>query len=324
MDVLTIHQNGASMAKVSQHPRTVTSRLGRGQKGWTADVARANRKFLQSVVYDDLTGVGVSYTLTVGDIPPPEEWRRLMDNLVMWFRDTGYIRHHHVVEFQKRGAPHVHGVVYYPDGDSEEIGRRLIAYWLKAARGTNPDVLGQNAQPVRTVVHWAEYLDKHATRSIQNYQRAEANLNAEWVPGRLPKMYRFSGDWPRREPEKFRLPERKAALFRALLVEYCASELERKGDPENAEKIRKRAEVNPDDPMTYGLNLWVPRSVQFDLLREVGISFADWYRHGENLRVRPDTLPADLAELSEAAVKYLSAKDGASPDIGHVYSGPKV
>lgn len=69
---------------------------------------------------DELTGQGDAVTLTMREIPATsDEWRALLQRLIRRLRDMDQVvRWHWVVEWQRRGAPHVHLAVYSRTADN--------------------------------------------------------------------------------------------------------------------------------------------------------------------------------------------------------------
>jgi hypothetical protein len=85
--------------------------------GWTRASVRRHKAWLFSVRTDELDGIGYGVTLTVRDTPATHtEWSALVRRLHREFREAGLTRWHWVVEWQRRGTPHLHLAVYAPDG----------------------------------------------------------------------------------------------------------------------------------------------------------------------------------------------------------------
>ncbi|WP_443678171.1 rolling circle replication-associated protein [Nocardioides astragali] len=85
--------------------------------GWSRSAVRRHLEFLYSVDVPRLDGSGFGVTLTVRNTPPTHtEWMSLLQKLIREFRAAGLSRWHWVVEWQRRGTPHLHLAVYAPDG----------------------------------------------------------------------------------------------------------------------------------------------------------------------------------------------------------------
>ena len=82
--------------------------------GWTADAVRRHTRWLYSVDVTQLDGLGDGVTLTLRDVPSDVEWTRLVKIFLQRVnRLPGLLRWHAVVEWQRRGAPHLHLAVYW-------------------------------------------------------------------------------------------------------------------------------------------------------------------------------------------------------------------
>ena len=85
--------------------------------GWTRASVRRHKTWLYSVNVDGLDGDGYGVTLTLRDTPATHtEWSALVARLHRAFREAGLSRWHWVVEWQRRGTPHLHLAVYAPVG----------------------------------------------------------------------------------------------------------------------------------------------------------------------------------------------------------------
>ncbi|WP_420371837.1 rolling circle replication-associated protein [Nocardioides cynanchi] len=81
--------------------------------GWSAGTVRRHTAWLRSVDTTQLDGIGAAVTLTLLDCPPTsEDWTRLVKVLQQRLRRAGLLRWHWVVEWQRRGVPHLHLAVY--------------------------------------------------------------------------------------------------------------------------------------------------------------------------------------------------------------------
>ncbi|MBV6726576.1 helitron helicase-like domain-containing protein, partial [Nocardioides daeguensis] len=66
---------------------------------------------------NELDGQGFGVTLTLRQTPATHsDWMALVQRLQRAFREAGLTRWHWVVEWQRRGTPHLHLAVYAPEG----------------------------------------------------------------------------------------------------------------------------------------------------------------------------------------------------------------
>jgi hypothetical protein len=113
MATLQAYENGLSMGwpGIGHAPGTDVRRGC--VEGWSAGAVRRHTAWLRSVDTKQLDGQGVAVTLTVRECPPmSDDWTRLVKVLQQRLRRAGLLRWHWVVEWQRRGVPHLHLAVY--------------------------------------------------------------------------------------------------------------------------------------------------------------------------------------------------------------------
>lgn len=164
--------------------------------GWSSSSSRRNRDFLMSVDPDRLEGVGVAFTLTIRDLPETHsEWEAIRRRFVERLRRTGMIRLHWLTEFQRRGAPHLHGIAYFPASRaSDRMDLGVIHMWMQCTDHLRPSERAQHAAKISDIRGWMIYLGKHASRSVTHYQRAKGALPKGWQ--KTGRMWGKSGEWP--------------------------------------------------------------------------------------------------------------------------------
>ena len=115
MPVVTVYPHGGKggVAPMSNGHR----RVPRGDiQGWSEGATRRNTEFLMSVRTDQLTGAGVALTLTLRDCPPTaDDWHKLRRAWEKRMVRAGMVRLHWVTEWQRRGVPHLHCALWFPD-----------------------------------------------------------------------------------------------------------------------------------------------------------------------------------------------------------------
>lgn len=176
--------------------------------------------FLRSVDEQKLEGVGLAFTLTLGSCPPtPAAWSSCIDRWTKRQRRGGLHVLHWVMEFQRRGVPHLHAAAWYlPDQlkpasvkheqraagslhrmNDGEPGHRVaglhgICDWLEVASEFTPGSRGQQVRPIVGPVGWFQYLAKHCGRGRSHYQRQQAAMPKPWTSA--PRAWGKSGPWP--------------------------------------------------------------------------------------------------------------------------------
>lgn len=154
--------------------------------GWSAQSARRNSDWLQSVDYGAMRGRSWAVTLTVPGLPSPSEWRGTVRRFLDWAsRRTTAL--HCVTEFQLRGAPHLHVAVWGGDG------RELVGWWLAHWPGSSRRA--QHWRRIRTPAMWAQYCAKHGARGVRNVQRNRAVMVGRWRTESAGRLWHVRGDW---------------------------------------------------------------------------------------------------------------------------------
>lgn len=198
--------------------------------GWSAGASRRNRDFLQSIDLAAVNGVGFFYTLTLRDLPPSgKDWSRLIDAWLKWCARHGATRYHWVVEFQRRGVPHLHAVVYWPSEQMDTTGpaERWQAPWgavdhwlgLTAHLGSSP--LSQQIRQCDKRVGLLAYMAKHSARTVEHYQRQAHALPEGWAS--VGRLWAKGGEWPTRA-DVFDTNERAWFVLRRLVRSYIVSQ----------------------------------------------------------------------------------------------------
>jgi hypothetical protein len=203
--------------------------------GWSAGAARRNRDFLQSIDLAALTGVGMFYTFTVRDLPATsKEWTRIVGAMLDWLNRHGCVRYHWVVEFQRRGVPHLHLMAYWPSCygvTSDPADQRwmepwgAVEHWLKLTGHLNSSPYSQRATQCDQRVELLTYMAKHSARTADHYQRSAHALPEGWQS--VGRLWGKGGDWPTRT-EKFDTNDIGWFLFRRLVRGWRKAEAAKK------------------------------------------------------------------------------------------------
>jgi hypothetical protein len=234
--------------------------------GWTAASSRRNLKFLWSVRTKDLTGQGWSFTLTVRNCPAtPKEWAEWC--ALYWKRlfECGAIRLHWVIEWQRRGCPHLHGSVYFPDTMTEsQVENVLLDGWCYR-NPYDPSRLQQRALSIYDANGWNQYVAKHAARGVQHYQRSPENIPAEWK-GTTGRMWGKRGLWPIDEPVQLHFDDWRGDggwyPLRRLMRSYRVAQARSKGDRAAQVHARSMLKANSRElGQVRGISCWIPCDV---------------------------------------------------------------
>lgn len=245
--------------------------------GWTAQSSRRNMRFLWSIDTDRLTGTGYSFTLTVPICPAtPRDWADWCATYWKRLEQAGAIRIHWVIEWQRRGCPHLHGSVYFDESaDLTDIQGYLIHLWVyrnpfsSAAHMTAQ----QRCLRIFDAVGWGQYVAKHAARGVKHYQRSPENIPAAWQ-GVTGRIWGSRGDWPVTAPLRIELQDKRGDggwyAYRRLVRSYGVSKARLTGD--RAAQIYARRMLRSNDRKLAecrGLSSWAPRNVIEQLMENL-------------------------------------------------------
>tara|TARA_B100000513_G_C11887068_1_gene181117 strand:- start:38 stop:817 length:780 start_codon:yes stop_codon:yes gene_type:complete len=233
--------------------------------GWSAKTARSNTRFLQSVTLSELSGHGYAFTLTLKDCPESHEsWHKLRKAFLMRIQRMGVIRVHWVTEWQRRGVPHLHGVVYFPDAD-QSIPPKIISNWLKVAESYNPARWAQHIAAISDSLGWLQYLAKHAARGANHYQRSSDGIPEGWK--KTGRIWGKGGDWPIRDPIKFELSREGNFAYRRIIRSYRIAEARSTDRPSTVKYARRMLKCNLQSlSEVRGTSGWIPERVTMSII----------------------------------------------------------
>lgn len=198
MAKLRHYYNGISVYKpTGSHKRTTTKR--KKTKGWTPSATNRNKKFLQSINTNELTGHGIAITLTLKECPAtPELWHKARKAFMMRLTRKGMTRYHWVTEWQRRGHPHLHMSAYFDHEPTPKQLQQMKKDWCEVAKEFKPLQKSQNIVPITSIDGWLEYSAKHGARGMNHYQRTGKPKAWEENTGRV---WGYGGEWPRVEQD---------------------------------------------------------------------------------------------------------------------------
>lgn len=281
MRTAKFYPNGVSQGTVSG--KTGGDVGPRGEvAGWSRAAARRNRDFLYSIDYSRCDGLGVAYTLTLKDCPPtPSAFHSLRRRWIERLRYYGALRWHWIIEMQRRGVPHLHAAVYWPESIGQRCTMDALAAWLQVARVYGAGPSGQHFDWISDAVGWAMYLDKHAARGVSHYQRSPQSLPPEWA-GSTGRLWGYGGQWPRQEPIDLELSDAGWYRLRRMVRQWVVAHARKVPGSEGKRKrmFAKRMLTCPDPELSpvRGVSEWVPQATATRLLRALEIN-GEWFDH---------------------------------------------
>ena len=276
MPIISVYQHGSTSGTPpmrNDHDRAKRQNC----KGWSPKTARSNTAFLRSVVLDDLNGIGFAFTLTLKNCPETHaDWHKLRRSMELRLRRMGMLRIHWVTEWQRRGVPHLHGVVYFPESieNGHRIPSAIIDHWLSAGLKYSCRPQSQNVKPITDSLGWLKYLAKHASRGAHHYQRASENIPKGWE--NTGRMWGKVGTWPTAEPMKFELTREGNFSYRRVLRNYRISLARNEGNPRSITAARSMLKSNTrNHSEVRGTSAWVPEGVSLSILAYLASSGFD-------------------------------------------------
>jgi hypothetical protein len=169
---------------------------------------------------------GWAGTLTVRDMPPTaDHWKATRQRFLKRALRAGMVRGQWLTEWQRRGAPHIHGALYF-DESSGVAADQIIDHWLAAAADWRPAPSGQSVQPIWGLPGWLQYQAKHSARGVRHYQRA--NVPEAWREG-TGRLWGYVGEWPTRE-QLVEVDGRTFHRYRRLLRGWLRGKAHSRGD----------------------------------------------------------------------------------------------
>ena len=316
MRTVKVYRNGVSAGTNSGKTGGDVGRRSQ-VTGWSKGAARRNLQFLYSVDASRLTGWGFAVTLTLKHCPPDADaWQAVRTSWVKRMRRLGMLRLHWVTEWQRRGVPHLHGAVFFPDPRSpgEQRGpcalgwgdRRgqtytdypsvlalkhlIIHHWIQSAGDYIAGARGQQIDDIEGFRGWALYLARHASRGVNHYQRRPESVPQGWT--KTGRLWGYAGEWPRDDALSFTLDDPGWYAFRRMVRSWAKADARsrlaaippggkgRQGAQRSLGYARRLLACgNPDLSPVRGVSEWIDRD---DSLRFIHVLAALGYEVESN------------------------------------------
>lgn len=282
-------------------------------KGWSRKSCARHVRWLHSVDGNALDGFGYAVTLTVRDLPTSEQWGKLRGRWLRWLRDRGVSRVHWVVEWQARGAPHVHAAIYFDAPLTPPERFEVLDAWVTAARALGTTMAGQDLKPLAgDGLGWAQYQAKHSARSVHHYQRG--TMPPGWTT--TGRLWGHSGDWAVTE-SRYVLTNQAFYDLRRLVRGYALASARSERDPgRRASRVRACRGILRGDSGLRGCREWVPAAVQERMLQWVASRpGGDVWSLDEFEELVAELVANPVDKSREAARVSLLASDRASSEL---------
>jgi len=242
-------------------------------KGWSQGAVRRHTKWLYSIDAPRLTGAGFALTLTMKKTPATsEEFHAMREAFFKRVLRLGATRYHWVVEWQRRGTPHIHAAVYFPEvepgsfhdmPENLSLPETLIAAWLISATKYEPHVGAQDYKPIDGALGWLAYLSKHAARGVKHYQRSGSPAGWE----KTGRLWGKGGEWPTDEPMKFDMSNPAYWRYRRLVRSWTIANARQSGKASRIAYSRRMLSCStPNLSAVRGVSGWLPEDISLQLV----------------------------------------------------------
>lgn len=263
MPVLKLYLHGLT---AGTGPTTNTHERGlRGRvQGWSNSSTRSNTRFLYAVEPDGLTGHGYALSLTLRDCPPSaDDFHRVRRAFVERLRRMDMVRMHWLIEWQRRGVPHLHAAIWLPWKGAQ---REIIEHWCAAAGKYGALPWGQHVEPIHDAVGWFKYLSKHASRGLGHYQRSPQNVPKGWK-GTTGRMWGRLGEWPLRPVMDMSLTWEGYHRLRRVVRGWRIADARKAGARSRIKAGRRMLRCHDRNQATVrGFSEWMPLDEQLRML----------------------------------------------------------
>lgn len=276
MRTITLYRHGVSMGTPTSNPNKTPPKRGEVQ-GWSTSATRRNIAFLRSVdenaiqcTEDGELLQAVALTLTVKDCPETHaDWHATRRAFQKRLERMGLYRSHWVVEWQRRGVPHLHGAFWFPHTPDifqyRERIRSIIEHWLSAAATYGAAIGGQQAMSIYDDIGWFKYLAKHAARGVHHYQRSAENIPDGWK--KTGRIWGHTGDWPLVDPDKRLITDTEYFQLRRMCRSWRKADARKSGNRYRIKSARTMLRHNhPEKSKLRGVSEWIPEQTTLALL----------------------------------------------------------
>lgn len=289
MAVVRSYPNGGSIARGSHGVPPTNVKRGR-IAGWSSNAAARHVRWLMSIESDALMADFElwAYTLTVRDIPGDAKafhalrraWLQRVSRALVRpepddspapgrpdaLTDAEPVRGPvgplwcWVMEWQKRGAPHLHGVIVAPKGMQREVALLVYVAWPEVAAAWGASGRGQDVRAVDGATGWFAYLAKHIGRGKHHGQRTAMPPGWE-ASGRL---WGHSEGWPTSETA-FDVDGAAFVHLRRLVQGWALADARSERLPEVRRRriayLKRRRRLSKEVSSFVGMVEWIPPRV---------------------------------------------------------------
>lgn len=262
------------MPTVTAYKNGVTAGIGGGNpspkkrstvKGWSPAAVRRHTSWLYGVDAPALDGDGFALTLTMRHTPDTAAaFHALRRAWIMRVTRMGASRIHWVIEWQRRGTPHLHCAVYFPPGETPQYAEaRMITAWTEIADDFGAAIPGQHYDHISGALGWLQYLSKHASRGVKHYQRS--GHPSGW--DKTGRLWGHTGEWPTDAPMRFDMSREAYWRYRRLVRAWRVADARKSGDSSRIKYARSMLACPlPKLSAVRGVSDWVTEDVSLTLI----------------------------------------------------------
>lgn len=267
MRVFKLYRHGFTLGTNSYEPGAKRPRGERGSVGgWSHGSTSRNIGFLRSIDETGLTGVGLALTLTVRDCPPSSDvWHRIRDTFIKRLVRMGLIRMHWVIEWQRRGVPHLHCACYFPADSDRLLPAKIVKSWTELVADYGASPFAQYVLPVTDSIGWFQYVSKHAARGVNHYQRSSENIPESWKQ-KTGRMWGKVGDWPTKDFSEIYLADKTFFAFRRIVQRWRFADARSSGNKFRILSAKKYLHKPEKLGRVLGASEWLPEQASLQVL----------------------------------------------------------
>lgn len=264
--IITIQKNGVKAGISSTCSKNRKPPEKTKLAGWSTSSIRRNNDFLRTVNYNSLDHLqGFAFTGTVKTCPPDSDlWHKALKAFWKRLNRNGVVLIHWVIEWQRRGVPHVHCSLFF-DNPPFDIQRTIIQHWLDVTKLWGSGSSAQHITPITDSLGWAQYTAKHAQRGLFHYQRSPENMPTEWQ-SKTGRMWGKWGEWPILEPIKLEATTPAFYMMRRIIRNWRIADARKANNLKRISSARKMLTCHDRNLSSVrGFSEWIPENVMIDL-----------------------------------------------------------
>ena len=246
----------------AKRPRGERSTIG----GWSHGSTSRNIAFLRSIDETALTGSGLALTLTVRDCPPSsDDWHKIRDTFFKRLNRLGLIRLHWVIEWQRRGVPHLHCAAFFDDTAPTLLPSLIVNSWCDLVAIYNASPFAQYVLPISDAIGWFQYVSKHAARGVNHYQRSPENIPEHWKQ-KTGRMWGKIGTWPTIPFAEVYLADSTFFMFRRIVKRWRIADARASNNKKRIKSAKKLLQVSEKLGRVLGVSEWLPEQNLIQIL----------------------------------------------------------